>query len=118
RFQSAFPVWSRWPDVRFSIRFSIQRGEHPEIGGLEARRYPDLAPKPSLACRAGRGGCKSNGGTPALSLARARNIADLRALARARLPRMVFDYIDGGADDERTLAANESRLKALTLSWD
>src|SRR5690606_23563022 len=76
------------------------------------------APKPSLACRAGRGGCKSNGGTPALSLARARNIADLRALARARLPRMVFDYIDGGADDERTLAANESRLKALTLSWD
>ncbi len=31
---------------------------------------------------------------------------------------MVFDYIDGGADDERTLAANESRFKALTLNWD
>jgi len=53
-----------------------------------------------------------------LSLSRARNIADLRALARARLPLMVFDYIDGGADDERTLAANESRLRALELSWD
>lgn len=53
-----------------------------------------------------------------MSLSRARNIADLRALARARLPLMVFDYIDGGADDERTLAANESRLRALELSWD
>lgn len=53
-----------------------------------------------------------------MSLSRARNIADLRALARARLPLMVFDYIDGGADDERTLAANETRLRALELSWD
>ena len=32
------------------------------------------------------------------------NIADLRRLARRRLPRVVFDYIDGGADDEVTLA--------------
>ncbi|MDQ2950727.1 MAG: alpha-hydroxy-acid oxidizing protein [Chloroflexota bacterium] len=31
------------------------------------------------------------------------NIADLRRLARQRLPRVVFDYIDGGADDEITL---------------
>lgn len=53
-----------------------------------------------------------------MSLNRARNIADLRALARARLPRMVFDYIDGAADDERTLAANEARLRALELTWD
>ncbi len=34
------------------------------------------------------------------------NIADLRALAARRLPRMVFDYIDGGAERERTLAEN------------
>jgi isopentenyl diphosphate isomerase/L-lactate dehydrogenase-like FMN-dependent dehydrogenase len=33
-------------------------------------------------------------------------IADLRELARRRLPRMVFDYIDGGAEDEITLADN------------
>lgn len=32
------------------------------------------------------------------------NIADLRRLARGRLPRVVFDYLDGGADDEITLA--------------
>lgn len=51
-------------------------------------------------------------------LARARNIADLRALARARLPRMVFDYIDGGADDELTLRRNESRFADIELAWD
>ncbi|MDP1571684.1 MAG: alpha-hydroxy acid oxidase [Vicinamibacterales bacterium] len=34
------------------------------------------------------------------------NIADLRRLARRRLPRAVFDYIDGGADREITLRDN------------
>ena len=34
------------------------------------------------------------------------SIADLRALARRRLPRAVFDFYDGGAEDERTLAGN------------
>jgi L-lactate dehydrogenase (cytochrome) len=52
------------------------------------------------------------------SLARARNIADLRRMARARLPRMVFDYIDGGADDEVTLARNAARFAGIELMWD
>jgi L-lactate dehydrogenase (cytochrome) len=52
------------------------------------------------------------------SLARARNIADLRRLARERLPRMVFDYIDGGADDEITLSRNSARLREIELVWD
>jgi len=34
------------------------------------------------------------------------NIADLRALAKKRLPRVVFDYIDGGADAEWTMREN------------
>lgn len=34
------------------------------------------------------------------------NIADLRRAARRRLPRTVFDYIDGGADGEFTLREN------------
>ncbi|MEZ5594337.1 MAG: alpha-hydroxy acid oxidase [Gammaproteobacteria bacterium] len=34
------------------------------------------------------------------------NIADLRAVARKRLPRAIFDYIDGGAEDEVSLRAN------------
>ena len=38
--------------------------------------------------------------------ARAVNVEDLRELARRRVPRMVFDYIDGGADAEITLRGN------------
>ena len=34
------------------------------------------------------------------------NIADLRRLAQRRLPQVVFDYVDGGAEDERTLNEN------------
>ena len=49
---------------------------------------------------------------------RAFNIADLRNMARARLPRMVFDYIDGGADDEYTLRANVQRFREYELTWD
>lgn len=41
--------------------------------------------------------------------------ADWRALARRRLPRFLFDYVDGGAGDERTLAANEAAFAALQL---
>ena len=39
-------------------------------------------------------------------LKQAINIDDLRTLARRRLPRAVFDYIDGGADGEVTLREN------------
>jgi L-lactate dehydrogenase (cytochrome) len=41
-----------------------------------------------------------------LGLASAVNIADLRRLSRRRLPKLVFDYIDGGAEDEFTLRDN------------
>lgn len=34
------------------------------------------------------------------------SIADARTMARAALPLALFDYIDGGADDEITMAAN------------
>lgn len=34
------------------------------------------------------------------------NIEDLRRLAQRRLPRPVFDYLDGGAEDELTLREN------------
>ena len=39
-------------------------------------------------------------------LRRAASVQDLREIARRRLPGGVFDYIDGGAEDERTLQAN------------
>ena len=40
---------------------------------------------------------------------------DYRRLARRRLPRFLFDYIDGGASDERTLAANVADFAAVRL---
>lgn len=40
------------------------------------------------------------------ALDRAVNIADLRRMARGRLPAVIFDYLDGGAEDERTLRDN------------
>ncbi|MEP6783179.1 MAG: alpha-hydroxy acid oxidase [Acidobacteriota bacterium] len=40
------------------------------------------------------------------AVSRAVTIADLRKLAERRLPRMVFDYIDGGAEREWTLKEN------------
>jgi L-lactate dehydrogenase (cytochrome) len=48
-------------------------------------------------------------------LARTANIDDLRTIARRRLPRGVFDYIDGGAEDERTLAANSDAFARRTF---
>jgi L-lactate dehydrogenase (cytochrome) len=41
-----------------------------------------------------------------MNVASAVNIEDLRQMARRRLPRMVFDYIDGGAEREWTLREN------------
>jgi L-lactate dehydrogenase (cytochrome) len=46
-------------------------------------------------------------------LAGAASVADLRRIAKRRLPGGVFDYIDGGAEDERTLAANEAAFAAV-----
>lgn len=43
------------------------------------------------------------------------NIDDFRRAARKRLPRALFDYIDGGADDERTLRANQADFARYTF---
>lgn len=56
--------------------------------------------------RAARGG----------ALARALSIADLRAHARRRLPRMLFDHLEGGAWDELTAHANEADLRRVRLT--
>jgi len=41
--------------------------------------------------------------------------ADYRLLAEKRLPRFLFDYIDGGANDERTLDKNTADFGAIQL---
>ena len=49
------------------------------------------------------------------SAARAVSISDLRDLARRRLPRLVFDYIDGGAEAELTLRENSRVFEGVHL---
>src|SRR5262245_18858893 len=43
------------------------------------------------------------------------NIEDLRQLAMRRLPRVVFDYIDGGAEAEVTLRGNARAFGDITF---
>ena len=43
------------------------------------------------------------------------NIEDLRRLAERRIPRVVFDYLDGGADGELTLAENCRVFRDVTF---
>jgi L-lactate dehydrogenase (cytochrome) len=42
-------------------------------------------------------------------------VLDYRELARRRLPRQLFDYIDGGAYEESTMRANETDLDRVRL---
>jgi L-lactate dehydrogenase (cytochrome)/(S)-mandelate dehydrogenase len=44
---------------------------------------------------------------------RAYNAEVLRVMARRRLPRMVFDFIDGGAEDELTRGRNEADFSEI-----
>ena len=49
------------------------------------------------------------------ALTRAVNIDDLRRLARRRLPRAVYDFVEGGAGDEVTVARNRAAFERLLL---
>ena len=44
-----------------------------------------------------------------------RNVEEFRLRARRHLPRAVFDFVDGGADDEVTLRANRAQFERLRL---
>jgi L-lactate dehydrogenase (cytochrome) len=46
---------------------------------------------------------------------RAASVSDYRALAKARLPHFLFEYLDGGSYDEITLERNVADLRAVAL---
>jgi L-lactate dehydrogenase (cytochrome) len=50
-----------------------------------------------------------------MSINRAVNIEDLRKKAQQRLPKSVFDYLDGGAEAEITLRENIRAFEAVTF---
>ena len=41
------------------------------------------------------------------------SVADARKFARRRLPRMIFDFIDGSAGEERACELNVEMIEAL-----
>jgi len=43
------------------------------------------------------------------------NIEDLRQMARKRLPRPIFEYVDGGAEDEIALQNNREVYRSLKI---
>src|SRR3954454_4657485 len=43
------------------------------------------------------------------------NLEDLRESARKRMPRIVFDYLDGAAEDEVTVRANRAAFEELAF---
>lgn len=51
-----------------------------------------------------------------MKLRQALTVADLRAIACAKLPRSVFDYVDGGAHDESSLRANQEAFTQLRFA--
>jgi L-lactate dehydrogenase (cytochrome) len=43
------------------------------------------------------------------------NVDEFRSIARRRLPRMIFDFVDGGAEDELTLRANARAFDRISF---
>jgi isopentenyl diphosphate isomerase/L-lactate dehydrogenase-like FMN-dependent dehydrogenase len=54
---------------------------------------------------------------PKRRLAKAVNIADLRLCAKARAHKMVFDYLDAGADDEISLRRGKDAYSELEMHY-
>jgi isopentenyl diphosphate isomerase/L-lactate dehydrogenase-like FMN-dependent dehydrogenase len=50
-----------------------------------------------------------------MRLDRIANVPDARRVARRTLPRVVFDYIDGAADDETTMRENEASFNDVVF---
>jgi L-lactate dehydrogenase (cytochrome) len=49
------------------------------------------------------------------SLKKAHNVADLRRLARRKLPKTIFDFVDGGANDELTMRRNREAFDSISI---
>ncbi|HMO67757.1 MAG TPA: alpha-hydroxy-acid oxidizing protein, partial [Novosphingobium sp.] len=49
-------------------------------------------------------------------LGSAHNIADLRELARRRLPRAIYEFVERGTEDDRLIAENRKALDRIRLA--
>jgi isopentenyl diphosphate isomerase/L-lactate dehydrogenase-like FMN-dependent dehydrogenase len=62
-----------------------------------------------------RGVAAMSGRARSVASPRVINIGDLRRVAERRLPRVVFDYVDGGADGEVTLRENTRAFEEVVF---
>src|SRR3954468_4572660 len=75
-------------------------------------------PSPRTSSPGRRSSARRIGSIPASAAGlarRAASISDYRALAKARLPHFLFEYLDGGSYDEVTLRRNVEDLQAVVL---
>ena len=49
------------------------------------------------------------------AIGEARNVAEVESMARARLKQGAHDYLAGGADDSRTVRANQSAFARISI---
>ena len=45
------------------------------------------------------------------------NLDDLRVLAKKRVPKLIYDFIEGGSEDESGLVRNEDAFRQRALGW-
>jgi L-lactate dehydrogenase (cytochrome) len=80
-----------------------QPRDHPPQVARHVPRWSEV--KPLLGLDRRRQGTSGQ-------LARALTIEDIRALAKRKVPRSVFDYVDGAAEDEISMRANRAAFDA------
>ena len=119
-------------DVTRYYRRAVTIVDVEQLGGAITEQLAELfEEEPRAAGRAWRRVCWSrrracsgparrHGARPSRDVAEALReppvcVADYREAARRRLPKVLFDYIDGGSYAEATLAANVADFQALTL---
>src|SRR5258707_451042 len=108
---------TRNADVRLALSVSCQSSRL--ISAMSSLRpMPALLTStetgPGAFCRLAANG-RNVTGTGRDWRKRAYSVEALRVAARSVLPRPVFDFVDGGAEDERSLRRNESAFAALRL---
>src|SRR4051812_44358927 len=94
---------------------ATHRKVHPRLPPSKARS----ACRSPRTCSPGRRSSAKLTGSTRASRARlaraAASISDYRALAKARLPHFLFEYLDGGSYDEVTLRRNVEDLQSVAL---
>lgn len=88
----------------------------PSASHAARREFLTWMGSSSLAAGLGLAGCSGPSRRPdATGHGRIQNVFHLRELAEARLGSDAYAYLAGGADDRRTLAANEAGYRELQL---